>query len=128
MRLLTFTGMNATFPKAEKLKSKKHITQLFTEGKSIKKFPLRFVYLPFENSEQSPHRVGVSVPKRNFKKAVERNLLKRRMREAYRLNKYQIADTPQHYVIMVLYTGRNSEDFSKINTAMAALLQKLKTQ
>jgi ribonuclease P protein component len=72
--------------KAERLTGEKNVQHLFEEGKSLIAFPLRVVFLP--NSTQiEPIRVLFSVPKRRFKRANKRNLLRRRMKEAYRLNK-----------------------------------------
>ncbi len=75
-----------TYSKEEKLKSKKAIEQLFKSGKTIKAYPLKAIYLTKDVVDNRYLNVGVSVPKRNIKLAVNRNLIKRRMREAYRLN------------------------------------------
>jgi len=71
--------------KHEILKSKKEIKELFDNGSSFFLYPFKVYYLP--NPESQNNQVLFSVSKRNFRKAVERNLLRRRMREAYRLNK-----------------------------------------
>src|SRR5690606_26122576 len=73
--------MNEKFPTSEKLKGKILIDRLFSEGKSIKYFPLKLVYTPITIAPITTNKTGVSVPKRNFKKAVDRNHLKRLMRE-----------------------------------------------
>src|SRR5574344_1502412 len=75
------------FTKAERLCSKKEITALFNEGKSFAISHIRVVYRFLPKQEESPNAILVSVPKKYFKHAVDRNLLKRRIREAYRLNK-----------------------------------------
>ncbi len=109
--------MKLTYNKHEKLKSKKGIEQLFSEGKSISAYPLRLVYL--KNSETL--KVGVSVSKRNFKKAVDRIRIKRLLREAYRLNKQQLLDQNiTGYSIMLLYMHKDMPTFNTIN----ALTQK----
>ncbi len=97
--------MQQTFKKQERLKKRKLIEQLFAEGKSITVFPIKLVYLQIDH--QSPYKIqaGVSASKRNFKKAVDRNKLKRLLREVYRKNKYLIYDsehTKKH--ILCLYT------------------------
>tara|TARA_B100000795_G_scaffold269897_1_gene261000 strand:- start:9147 stop:9386 length:240 start_codon:yes stop_codon:yes gene_type:complete len=79
--------MKQTLGKKERLKSKKLIGRLYTEGSSVKAFPLRMVYLQTEHTSDFPAQVGVSVAKRTFKKAPDRNRLKRLMRETYRLQK-----------------------------------------
>ena len=76
-----FVLMKFTLGKEERLKSRKLIGRLYTEGETIKKFPLRMVYLQTEHTSNYPAQVGVSVPKRLFKKAVDRNRIKRLLRE-----------------------------------------------
>jgi ribonuclease P protein component len=78
----------ASFAKGERLCGVKTISELFSAGRSLNMPPVRVIYriMP-ENSLQEPARVLVSVPKRNFKKAVDRNLIRRRVKEAYRQNK-----------------------------------------
>ena len=76
-----------SYNKFEKLKSRKQIELLFAQGKSISSFPVKVFYLPVEHTPEHPVQVGVGVSARNFKKAVDRNTIKRRMREAYRLHK-----------------------------------------
>lgn len=116
--------MKYTFGKDEKLKKRDHIQAVFTKGKSIKKFPVRLVYYPLEGLKN--HKVGVSVPKRNFKKAVERNRLKRLLRESYRLNKHIIADTAQQYAMMFLYLGNQEKEFHQISAKVERILNELK--
>ena len=77
--------MPFTYPKSEKLKSTKTIGSLFTEGKSVSKYPLRLVYIKETHSENGL-KFGVSVSKKYFKKAVDRNYYKLVLRECYRLN------------------------------------------
>ncbi len=77
---------DVSFSKKEKLCSKKAISALFEYGRNVKAFPLRIMYNRIDSGPY-PALVAVSVPKRLFKKAVDRNLLKRRIREAYRHNK-----------------------------------------
>ena len=72
--------MNFSFPKSEKLKSKKAIKHLFAEGNTVIKYPIKLFYLPIENSHKT--KAAFSVPKHNFKKAVTRNRIKRQLRES----------------------------------------------
>ena len=74
----------------EKLKSKKDIEHLFKQGKSINAFPLRVIYVKKSETKNITINAGVSISKKNIKLAVNRNLIKRRVREAYRLNNSKI--------------------------------------
>lgn len=121
--------MKFTFNKKEKLKSEKLITQLFAEGKSVMAYPLRLVYLKTNFDENVKAKAGVSVSKRNFKKAVDRNRIKRLMREAYRLQKGKIFNnSSSQYALMILYIGKEKTDFETIQQKMKVLFDKfLKT-
>ena len=83
-----------TLSKAERLCSKKLIERLFAGGnKSFPAFPLRVVYMPLDIEDEGAEvSILVSVPKKRFKRAVKRNLVKRQVREAYRRNKYILLD------------------------------------
>jgi len=117
--------MQYTYGKEEKLKSKKLIAQLFEKGEVLKNFPLRMVYLKIEHGFKYPVQAGVSVSKRNFKRAVDRNRIKRLIREAYRLNKYILYDNlNEPYIMMFIYLGKKMPDFSLIDDKMKAVLQK----
>ena len=118
--------MRNTFRKEEKLKKKNLITELFASGKSTSVFPLKMVYL--ENDHDSPFKVqaGVSVSKRNFKSAVDRNRIKRLMRESYRKNKYLIYnddDTKKH-ILMFIYQAKIEVSYQKMEEKMIDLIQK----
>ena len=114
-----------TYNRKEKLKSRKLIDQLFSEGKSVSVFPLRLVYLERPEVDDSQFKTGVSVGKRHFKKAVDRNRLKRLMREAYRLNKNDCFNNiSKPYALMILYLGKTEPDFKSISEYMRALLIK----
>ncbi len=116
--------MKFTYNKTEKLKNEKAIGKLFTEGQSISAYPLRLVYL---KNETIGLKVGVSVSKRNFKKAVDRIMIKRLLRENYRLNKNMLIDNNIYgYSFMILYIGKEKPDFKLLNTKMKALFSKFK--
>lgn len=110
-----------TYQNKEKLKSRKIIKYIFEEGKSIKTYPLLIRYV---ESNKEYRQVGVSVSKRNFKKAVDRNRIKRQLREAYRLHKSQISD--KSYSVMILYIGRTHLESEKIHKVMHTLLNDIK--
>jgi ribonuclease P protein component len=117
--------MKFTLGKQERLKSKKIIEQLYQEGKTVKVFPLRMVYLKISHTSDYPAQVGVSVPKRNFKLAVHRNRLKRLMRESYRLQKNIIYNNIEgQYVFMISYLGKEMFVYNKVHEKMKLLLEK----
>lgn len=117
--------MSFTFPKQEKLKSKKLIERLFTEGKSVSQFPLKLVYLKTTLSEEVPAQVAIAVPKKKFKKAVDRNRAKRLVRECYRANKSIIFNNIEDtYALVFLYLDRNLPQYQSLDKNMEALLQK----
>lgn len=110
--------MSYTFGKSEKLKSRKVIEQLFGEGKSITRFPLKLYYLPLSGQE-SKLRTAVSVPKKNFKKAVDRNRVKRLLREAFRHNKDLIFNNIEgNYAFLILYLGKEMPQYGEIDSSL----------
>lgn len=121
--------MDQSFGKKEKLKSKIIIDRLFAEGRSVKKYPLRLVYLPLENASEKVNKVAVSVPKRSFKKAVDRMKIKRLMREVYRKNKYLVTNNLAFpYALMFIYTGREIWSYSDLLRNSEELLKKFVEQ
>ena len=90
---------------------------------------MRLIYIPLKNVIFEEHKIAVSVPKRNFKRAVDRNFLKRLMREAFRKNKYLLTnELTQHYALMFIYTSREKEDYQKLFAAVEDLLKKMMNQ
>jgi ribonuclease P protein component len=118
--------MQQTFKKQERLKKSKLIEQLFAEGKSITVFPIKLIY--FQIDHQSPYKVqaGVSASKRNFKKAVDRNKIKRLLREVYRKNKYLIYDSEntKKHIFMFIYLGKIELDYQTLEKKMVELIHK----
>jgi len=122
-----------TFTKEERLCSKILIDKLFTEGKSVYSPPFRFVFMPVEYLKgQFPAQVVFSVPKRNFKLAVKRNLIRRRMREAYRLNKSDFYEeltlSEKKLAIMIIYIEKDISEFPKIEVGIIKGLKKALTK
>ncbi|EDP69492.1 RNase P protein, subunit A [Flavobacteriales bacterium ALC-1] len=117
--------MSFKYSKKDKLKSKKLIEQLFTEGKAITAYPLRLIYLKTEFEDNSTLKTGVSVSKRLHKTAVARNRIKRLLREAYRLNKpIYFNNSSTSYAFMILYLSKDGTTFDKLNKSMKLLFDK----
>lgn len=116
------------FGRKEKLKSRKQIEELFLEGKSFSVFPLRVTY-QFVSSEETVVQVGVTAGKKYFKRAVDRNRIKRLMREAYRLQKNGLAEivksNHQKAFLFFMYTGKTIESFQTVKEAMKKCLKRL---
>ena len=121
--------MKFNYPKSEKLKSKNTIDLLFSEGKSVSKYPLRLVYVPIDEAMESPIKLGVSVSKKYFKKAVDRNYFKRVLRESYRLNKHLLPDFARKpYAMMFFYQTNEQLSYDEINAKTILLFEKFKIQ
>lgn len=121
--------MSFTYPKSEKLKKKNTIDQLFAAGKSVSKYPLRLVYIPIELPEGEKIKMGVSVSKKYFKKAVDRNYFKRVLRETYRLNKQMLVEnTQQTYAFMFFYQSKDRLTYEEINQKTVDLFEKFLIQ
>src|SRR5690554_3944348 len=119
---------NFTYPKDEKLKSRKQIEKLFLEGKSVAKYPLRLVYLQHQNQDE-PFQISVSVSKKYFKKAVDRNYFKRTLRETYRLNQHLLKQNlTKPYVFMLLYQSKDALPFEDIKQKTVELFEKFHKQ
>lgn len=112
-----------TYPKKEKLKSKNTIELLFSEGKSVSKYPLRLVYIALKENETQ--KVGVSVSKKYFKKATDRNYFKRLLRETYRINKNLLWNNlHKPYACMIFYQSKDRLNYQEINEKMIQLFEK----
>ena len=119
-----------TFSKEERLCSKKLIERLFAEGnRSFPAFPLRVVYMPL-SADENPTDVSIliSVPKKRFKHAVKRNLVKRQVREAYRLNKHILIDSlkaqesPQKMVLAFIWLDNKIHATNEVEYKVKKLL------
>lgn len=118
--------MKYTYPKHEKLKSRTLIDLLFSEGKTVSKYPLRLVYVQVSELNDSKLKLGVSVSKKHFKKAVDRNYYKRVLREAYRLNKSILNDAidNKNYAFMFLYQTKDRLNYQEITEKTIQLFEK----
>lgn len=118
-----------TFKAYERLKREQHIDTLFHTGKAFSVFPVKLIYhmLP-RGAELSPVRVGFSVPKKKFRKAVERNRVKRLLREAWRLNKHKLYEAvpPEcHLHIFLIFTDSTLPDIQIANATVIKGIEKL---
>ena len=118
--------MPASLKKNERLCSFSEIQSLMKKGETFFHYPFKVVYQNIsieEEGTQTPNAIMVSVPKRNFKRAVKRNLLKRRIRESYRLNK-EILAAPQgcRTNILFVYVSKDIKEFSYIEEKVKEIL------
>ena len=115
-----------TFPKSEKLKSKIEIDAIFNSGDIIKQFPFRILYKVGHSKNGGFPKILITVPKKRHKLAVTRNLLKRRIREVYRLNKPQFERSFKNIQsIGIIYVSNRTESFNFINDKLNLALQRL---
>ena len=115
-----------TFTKKERLHNESVIKELFSKGSSFYFGPIKVIYLKSNLPESKEHQVLFTVPKRLFKRAVDRNILKRRMREAYRLNKSTLPDPlKQILIIAYIYVGKEIVPYSILETKLIASIQRL---
>jgi ribonuclease P protein component len=119
-----------TFRKAERLSSKVVIEQLFTTGKTFYSKPFKIYWLLVPPSDKTAVKVLISVPKRNFKRAVDRNRLKRLIREAYRKNKTILVRPAggEQLLLMFLYIEKTIEEYATIEAKMIETLKAANTR
>lgn len=119
-----------TFRKEEKLCSQKIIGEIFLSGTSFLCYPLKVVWKYEQLSTSYPAQVVFSVPKRLFKRAHDRNLLKRQLREVYRCRKpelYQLLELNDRKIaFMIVYIAKEKLEFGQIEGAMTKVIAKLK--
>ena len=121
-----------TFNKRERLSGQKIIETLFKEGKSYVINPFRVVWMECELMAPFPVQVLISVSKKRINKAVDRNLIKRRIREAYRKNKEDIYEfLSQKHVkcaLALIYSTDRIADYKEIEEKIILLLQRFPTE
>ncbi len=117
----------ATFKKEERLTSKKIIDTLFTEGDSFLSYPVKVVFIETKLPSKFPVQAAFSVGKRNFKRAVHRNLIKRKMRESYRLNKQTLYNSlsGKQVAVFFIFVGKEIPDFRQVNSSIEKGIKKL---
>ena len=114
--------MDAGLPKTERLSGATAVAALLEHGKHFQAGCLRCKYMP--RTGEGPSRIVVSVPKRSFKRAVKRNLLKRRIRESYRRQKGLLV---QPWDLLIVYTSREVLPYEAIFADMTILLRKMES-
>ena len=121
--------MKYTLIKKERLSSKKLIDQLFTEGKTFFSYPFKVFYLFQEAEKEFPVQVLITVSKKNFKKAVDRNKLKRLVREGYRKNKSnlfdQLSKDNKSLLFGLIYVGESILSYQEMERKLILILQRL---
>ncbi|MFT7613519.1 MAG: ribonuclease P protein component [Parvicellaceae bacterium] len=121
-----------TLPKKTHLKSKVLIDGLFNSGKSEKAGPVIVLWNNAELPNDEPIHVGFSVPKRKFKRAVDRNRIKRQMREVYRMNQtglYRLLkDKEQQLAIFIIYRGSHNYTYKALEGKIIVILKRLENE
>jgi len=124
--------MRQTFTKDERLHKKILIEKLFQEGRSFSISPFRITWLSMPMEVKVPVQVLISIPRNSHPKAVNRNLLKRRIREAFRKNKqpfYEFLEGSQKQLLLgILYSAKEILPYSLIQEKIILLLQRLKEE
>jgi ribonuclease P protein component len=114
-----------TFRKEERLNKEIWIQELFTRGSSFHLYPFKVLFLPHPDEKYPVTQILISVPKRNFKKAVDRNTIKRRIREAYRLNKHTISAS-RKWLIAYIYTAKDIQPSQVIHAKLPLTFERFK--
>ncbi len=124
--------MDYSLGKKERLSSKIMIGRLFKAGSAFYKYPFKVMFLCVGDDKIHNNAILVSVSKRNFRKAVDRNRIKRLTREAYRLNKHILgvgeAEAQRYFLVAFIYTGRSILSFKEIERKIILILQSIKKQ
>lgn len=130
----TEQGKSFSLKKDERLSSKKTIDKLFTEGDSILQYPLKMVFLKTELQTRYPAQTGFTASKKNFKRAVARNRIKRLLREAYRINKHIVYDEleQEQLAIFIIFIGKELPKYEAVKVAtkkgLSKIIKKLNNQ
>ncbi len=116
------------FPKSERLSSQKLIQEIFSKGKVYFQYPFRILFFETEEKTLIPPTVLFSVPKKNFKRAVDRNWIRRRLKECYRLNKNILKSEGDYYTISsiaVIYIAKEKIEYKDLEKKMKQSLERL---
>ena len=118
--------MDQSFQKSLRLTHKREIERLFSSGSRVKSHPFIIIYNTLPKQNDTPFKLLISVPKRNFKKTVDRNFLKRRIREVIRKNKELLSGKVDcMFHIPILYRLNTRLEYDEIETYLLAALKKI---
>ena len=121
--------MSAKFPKYHRLDSLKTISELLRHGNAFTIYPFKIIILKTNSEEPVPIQVLISVPKRNVKKAVQRNHIKRLVREVYRTNNqtllYKATECHQHYAMAIIFIGTQLPVYDEVESKLKIAINKL---
>ena len=120
--------MNHKLSKNERLHSKKSIKELFDKGSSFFLYPFKVLYLDRHKDSIETNQVLFSVSKKKIKKAVDRNQVKRRIKEGYRLNKHLLSNAEVKKNIALIYVSSDIPSFKKIEPIIQKILVRLDQQ
>ena len=122
----SFLEMKYTLPKSERLHAEKSIKELFEKGSSFFLYPFKIIFLGEEGLGLGPNQVLFSVSKKKIKKATGRNFIKRRLKEAYRLNKSLLP--PSGLLLGFIFVGDPKMSFAELEPKMKQVLQRLPSE
>jgi ribonuclease P protein component len=119
-------AMNFKLPKSERLHAEKLIKELFNEGSSFFLYPVKVIFLIQKETENQTNQVLFSVSKKKIRKATGRNFIKRRLREAYRLNKHLLS--ARGISMGFIFVGNPDMSFAEIEPRIKMALEKLEKE
>lgn len=122
--------MDEKLTKAERLRGKKLLTELFKNGRVVKSFPFILLYVPADFPGKTPAQLAISIPKKRVRLAVNRNRIRRQVRETYRKNKHILYDLlkqgNQQYAMLLIFVGNESVlDSNLVQQKITRLLTRL---